>query len=68
MRATLIIIFIFPTIILHVKCLDSNNETSNKSDHKMSIAWSLHPIIGIVGTFLNRETEHDQLDQPPDPA
>ena len=53
MRATLIIIFIFPTIILNVKCLDSNNETSNKSDHKMSIAWSLHPIIGIVGTVLN---------------
>ena len=36
--------------------LSSNNKTSPspvKSDHKLSFAWSIHPILGLLGTVLN---------------
>lgn len=37
-----------------IVCINSSNETHRmNSNHPMSIAWSLHPIFGLIGTILN---------------
>ena len=33
--------------------LNETNPGQQKSDHPMSYAWSLQPLIGICGTMLN---------------
>ena len=29
------------------------DSSSKKSEHRMALAWSLNPIFGLIGTFLN---------------
>ena len=36
-----------------VNSLEEANFDSQKSKHPMSFAWSLQPMIGIFGTFVN---------------
>ena len=30
-----------------------SNVNQKKADNRMALAWSLHPILGLIGTFLN---------------
>ena len=40
-------------ISIAVDSLEEANFDSQKSKHPMSFAWSLQPMIGIFGTFIN---------------
>ena len=49
----ILLLFLLSTI-LHTKCLSSNETfTMKKAEHKMSIAWSFYPFLGIIGFILN---------------
>ena len=40
-------------MILISIAVNSLEEANQKSKHPMSFAWSLQPMIGIFGTFIN---------------
>ena len=33
--------------------ISSSDLQLNKSYHRMALAWAVHPIFGVIGTFLN---------------
>ena len=55
MRLSFCLLLIFLSFVYCSVVNDTSSEETkpNKHDHTLSLAWSLHPLLGVIGTILN---------------
>ena len=53
-RLTLtVLVYTFMLDGISAQNTSSSNVNQKKADNRMALAWALHPILGLIGTFLN---------------